>query len=525
MAKQGRNGQWLFGQRCTDASATSEAVVNPALDDQHGWDHILEITPPQNMLLPADLRTPVIACFVQIKTTKGKKPKTTVKLSNAVKAAKSNLPSFVFLFHYIKGAEPVLYGRHIWKDEIRHCLRRARKAGSKQLHKMTVTIKFTEADRLTCNPVDWVLAVLSTCGGLSYAKDKSDYVASVGYENMAHTGKFTVGPLNSYNELVLHELGLVEDLPISNFQLFDNRFGITSDTPIQALSEGRVKFSQDGRKVSVMLTSNSGDELEIPGLAWAPSFIGPDHPEFMIRVKAGHFNIVARTSDMVERLETQLDIKFDTATTFPFIDQLGLLAIFNWAPLGPVTARIDTEEGPLFRATVTLDEPVENWAENSWTCAKYLLDVLGREKCQNIKLALSDLNTMMQEHYPLAVLHDSSSIRFEGELKDEMQSFEKLSGYSYGSFDSWTFWLIHEMAVTDRSSDGGKKTLKLTTPKIVRKAVFKRPLDQTKEHAIDEFRQYLEWQSAAVATFEDGDLAAWTKGYKSKCDVNIKVHK
>ena len=178
MTNQGRNGQHEFAARCTEPNASAEVVVNSAADDQHGWDHILEITPPQNNALPADLRNPVISCFAQIKTTRSRKVQTTVKLSNAVKAAKSPLPSFIFLLQYDVSEKPVLYGKHIWKDEIRHYLKRARQAGDAPLHKKTVTVKFTSTDRVTCNPVDWVLAVLSTCGGDAYTLEKRKYVSS-----------------------------------------------------------------------------------------------------------------------------------------------------------------------------------------------------------------------------------------------------------------------------------------------------------------------------------------------------------
>ncbi|MGB3464989.1 MAG: hypothetical protein WBA74_06960, partial [Cyclobacteriaceae bacterium] len=100
MPKQGQHGENLFAARCTAPNAQADAVINPSLNDEHGWDHVVEIELPQAVARPADLRTPVLACYAQIKTTRGTKPKTTVKLSNALKAARSPAPSFVFLFHY-----------------------------------------------------------------------------------------------------------------------------------------------------------------------------------------------------------------------------------------------------------------------------------------------------------------------------------------------------------------------------------------------------------------------------------------
>lgn len=319
MTNQGRNGQWQFASLCTGPDVSVKAVVNPAVDDQHGWDHMLEITPHQNNILPADLQTHVISCFAQIKTTRDKKAETKVKLSNAVKAAKSPLPSFVFLFHYNEAGKSVLYGKHIWKDEIRHYLKRARQAGDAPLHKKMLTMKFTAEDRLSCNPVDWVLSVLATCGGDAYTLEKRKYVDSVGYETETHTGNFELGPLKSQADVVMHEIGLLADLPVTSFKLFDTRFGIKASAPLQELTDGRISFTKEGRPVTVKLRSSNGDEIELPGLAWAPSFIPLEHPEFRIRVKAGHIDIVAKPGNIDNHQTTKLNFQFDLQEERPFM--------------------------------------------------------------------------------------------------------------------------------------------------------------------------------------------------------------
>ena len=161
-----------------------------------------------------------------------------------MKAAKSPLPSFIFLLQYDVSEKPVLYGKHIWKDEIRHYLKRARQAGDAPLHKKTVTVKFTSTDRVTCNPVDWVLAVLSTCGGNAYTLEKRKYVDTVGYETEPRTWNFELGPIESPTEIVKHELDLRADLPVRNFKLFDTRFGIKASVPLKGNTAGRVRFTQ-----------------------------------------------------------------------------------------------------------------------------------------------------------------------------------------------------------------------------------------------------------------------------------------
>lgn len=524
MTNQGRNGQWRFSDLCTGPDVSVKAVVNPALDDQHGWDHMLEITPPLKKGLPADLQAHVISCFAQIKTTRRKNAETTVKLSNAVKAAKSPLPSFVFLFHYNKTGKPILYGKHIWKDEIRHYLKRARQAGEVPLHKKTVTVTFTAADRLSCNPVDWVLAVLTECGGDAYTLKKRKYVESVGYETETHTGNFELGPLKSHADIVMHEIGLLADLPVMNCKVFDTRFGIKASAPLQELTNGRVSFTQKGRPVTVKLQSSKGDEIELPGLAWAPSMIPLEHPEFRIRVKAGYLDIVAKPGDIADGQTTQLDVQFDLQEERPFIDQVGLLALINWSSFGPVSVSVEVVQGQLFGATINLNAPLEAWAKACWVCAQFFLNVLGSDRCKLTSIALLDFHRFMQEYFVLALVQDSNSIRFEGLFKSEMAEFSKLVGYSYGQFGDWTFGAIHEFEVVSQSQEGEKLTVYLTKPEIAKKFVFARPLEQSVKHIARDFQSFLARQAVPVATFDDGDLFEWGRSFKRNGTVAIEVH-
>ena len=524
MTNQGRNGQWRFANLCTGPDVSVGAVVNPALDDQHGWDHMLEITPQQNKNLPLDLQTHVISCFVQIKTTRGKNAETKVKLSNAVKAAKSPLPSFVFLFQYTKTGEPVLYGKHIWKKEIRHYLKRARQAGNAPLHKKTVTVTFTAADRLTCNPVDWILAVLATCGGDAYTLEKRKYVDSVGYEAETHTGNFELGPLKSHADIVMHEIGLLDDLPLKNFKLFDTRFGIKASAPLDELTDGRISFTQEGRPVTVKLRSSKGEEIELPGLAWAPSMIPMDHPEFRIRVKAGHIDIVAKRGDIDNCGTTKLNVQFDLQEERSFIEQAGLLALFNWSTFGPVSASVEIPQGQLFGATINLDAPLEPWVKQCWVCAQFFLNILGNEACKTTSISLLDFHRFMKDYFALSSIHEGNSIRFEGLFESEIEEFSKLVGYSYGQFGDWTFGAIHEFKVVSQSQKGDKLTVYLSQPEIVQRFVFARPLAQSITQIARDFKSFLTRQAMPVATFDDGDLFEWGRSYKSNGTLSIQVH-
>ena len=521
---QGRNGEAEFEALCTRAAVSAEdVVVNRAKDDQHGWDHILEVTPHQNNAQPADLRTGVISCFAQIKTTSGKKVETTIKLSNAVKAAKSPLPYFIFLFQYGVSEKPILYGKHIWKDEIRHYLKRARQAGDAPLHKKKVTVKFTSADRLKCNPVDWVLTVLTTCGGDAYTLEKRRYVDTVGYGTETNIAHFEIYPIESPDEIVKHELDLRPDLPVRNFKLIDTRFGIKKSVPLKGNTAGRVRFTRDKRSATLKLRSCKGnDEIELPGLAWIPRTIPWDHPESRTRVKAGHIDIVTGPGINNDHPPIHTIIDLDSPEERSFIDHVGLLALLNWGSLGPVSASVEDERGPLFDATLKFNAPLETWAEKSWVCAPYFLDILGRERCKKINISLPDFCRFMEDYFVLTAAQGSNPIHISGLSESEGAEFSKMVGYSYGQFGDWTFGAIHEFKVVSRSQEDEKFTVVLAKPKTICRDVYKRPLAQSVEHITRKFKGFLARQIVPVATFGNGDLFEWGKSYGS--NETIEVH-
>ena len=518
MSRQGRHGEARFSELCTDPTSTAVAVVNVSKDDEHGWDHIVEITRPQDNRLPADLRVPLITCFAQIKTTREAKPKTTVKLSNAVKAAKSPAPSFVFLFHYRNSGDPILYGRHVWCEEITYILKRARKAGDAPLHKKTVTIAFDEGDRLDVAPPDWILAVLGSLDGMAYAAQKGRLVETVGYEPGSLFGTFTIGPLTSAGDLVEHEVGLLEDLPFSEFALYDQRFGITTATPIQALTSGRVSFTSEGRPLTMRLISPAEETFDLPALGWAPFSAAPGDPEYRFRVRAGQVEFIFSGLGT-----SQISMTVDSTASFPLLQQLGLLMLQSWGFPGPVEVHIESEIGRLCSGSIRFDKPMDRWLVQIYDCAQYVLALFGRERCAAIEISLIELGEAMRNAYQLAVLHANASIRLEGKIEGELPEFDALVGYSYGALGDWSYGALHELTHRARSRNGDRQSLFFSHPKIVRTQVYKRPLEATRSDIEGEFESYRTSRTDKVASLANGDLTHWFADYPQNADLVLWV--
>lgn len=441
-----------------------------------------------------------------------------MKLTNAVKAAKSPAPSFVFLFHYRKGSEPILYGRHIWREEITRILKRARKAGDTPLHKKTVTIKFDQGDRLDVAPPDWMLAILGSLDGMSYAAQKGHLVETVGYEPGSHMAQFTVGPLTSINELVAHEIGLLADLPFSDFNVYDQRFGITAVTPIQSIASGRVSITSEGRPLTMRLISNDEEIFDLPALGWLPFIAAPEDPEFRLRIKSGQVEIILGGSET-----TQFDMTVDMTVSLPLIQQFGFLALRNWGSSGPVEVHIETEIGKLCSGSMRFDKPLDRWFVQLYECARYVLALFGRDKCMSIEMSLVEFSRTMQSACQLAALHASGSIRLVGEIRDDLPEFDVLIGYSYGALGDWTYGALHEIPYRARSREGNRQTLYFSRPRVVRTQIYKRPLQDARRGVEKEFENYRMNRTNRIASLMNGDLTSWFSNYPENADFVIRV--
>ena len=136
----GRQAQDEFKLLCSRASIS----CNPSLEDDHGWDFFVEIPMLHAEKLPADKLPPNKQILVQVRSTRGKVPKTSMKVSNALKFAGNELPCFVVLFHEDTASGTYIYAVHYWSQLIERALRRGRTASANNVptHKTTMTISF-----------------------------------------------------------------------------------------------------------------------------------------------------------------------------------------------------------------------------------------------------------------------------------------------------------------------------------------------------------------------------------------------
>ena len=254
----GRPAQDHFKLLCSQARVT----CNSSLEDDHGWDFIIELTPPQDADKPADKTPGVKKALIQVKSTYGKIPTTRIKIANALKFAKDDLPCFLVLFHYTKDLEPQVYVRHFWKELIARALKRARQASAenRSIHKIEMQVLFSGDDNHTNDHISWIISMVHD-NQIDYSSTKRTLYETIGYEDRKYRAELAFGPIKGIEEVVDHQLGLTEYLPVSKIRLIDSRFGIDAPVPILESERGRIQIRPNDIKGCTLALQNSTGDL------------------------------------------------------------------------------------------------------------------------------------------------------------------------------------------------------------------------------------------------------------------------
>ncbi len=505
MSRLGRQGELKFSSLCTDF-ASAEVVVNDANDDQHGWDHIVEISRPADPTLPADLQAAPLQCFAQIKSTRGSSCSVKLKLSNAIKAAKSALPCFVFLVKYnVGGVEPEFYGRHVWKDEISHWLKRAREmelSENTQIHKKTVSMRFGVSDRITGNPIAWILEVLDGVGP-DYAATKQQISKKVGYGKHSVQGTLNIIQTSPADSIVDLFLGLTPDLPFSNFVLHDFRFDILSKHPIQEFESGRVSITPTGQPVVLHLESSRSEAFDLPAQFFATNVVPYKDPQFKTRVMAGQIDFTFSP----QNTKCKFDWGLDRDKKFTLVEQAGLLTMLEWLEVGSVRFDVNTDTGKLYSGTVSQMEIAPDWVGPLAQSSRFLVDIIGKKISGTIDVSLYELNAVHKNICLAASLLANNSLRIEAEFESEIEPAQQMVGYFFGSVADWSFGFVVAYSNGVVVNNAKRVSMYFSNPKIVKKLVFKQDEAEMEKNIVKEFDRYCESKTVPVAFFENGNLA------------------
>lgn len=522
MSQQGRHGEVYFESLCENPNSKIDAVVNRSQNDLHGWDHVIDITPLNlKSHLPHDLQDQLYQSFVQIKTTSQRYATTSVKLSNALKSAKSSSPTFVFLLHYIKGKDfPILYGRHIWLFEIEDTLRRAREAESisKPLNKIDVPIRYGPSDIINGSPAEWIYEKIISCGGSNYAAEKLRIIQTVGYEGAGKVGTFNLS-IPKLDDLVSFEIGITKELPFEKFELFDERFGIKSKNPIEKFDKGFVSILPEGRPITMQISNGKGDTIKIPATAYTPMSVKPSDCGYRIRVVAGSLEIIISLNSR----QSKFNVKWDSHEIIPFIHQKGLLSYLSWSQEGPVQIKLSHDYGIIFSGSMKKSTEVYTWPTQYLNLCNYLEYLIDSERLKDLKLSLTDVSAVASDLYKISQIWSSGVIRYDVSLYNELQPFKSIIGYAYGNVGDIVFGATHTFDVRLVSNEGNKYSYYLEPPKTFDKFSYLKNGQEAKEIAESNLDSFLRNIDYPYALMENGNINTWLNQEGGSTLISVKT--
>lgn len=265
----GKAGESKFVSWCSDVGIT----INKAEEDKHGWDFLLELPVNRTTGAAFDLHKSNMICKVQVKATEGKKLSRSVELSNLHALATDPLPVFYLFLHFNNDATPVAaYLLYLDEGLIKRILKLAREhisAGEgERLHKKSLTLNYDETHRLS-EP--------SGLGLLKYIEEnyykrwerllgeKQATLNSAGFEDGNGAIYFTIKGAEQRENLILGSLGYANRVAVSDFSLWNKRFGIKDPKPVAAMTNAVMTMTRsDFIQTRVMITSSTAETLVLP---------------------------------------------------------------------------------------------------------------------------------------------------------------------------------------------------------------------------------------------------------------------
>lgn len=498
-----RHSEHHFASLCVAAGA----ACNKSEDDRHGWDHIIEIPLNPHPTHPPDRQPQLVTVFVQVKSTQTNTLTTRIKLSNALKAVQSDLPYFIVMFSY-SGSETRVYAKHVWlvlTERILKRVRQSEKRGLDSLHKQRFSVSFKAGDQIEESIiVKWIQNTVAAIGE-DYASKKIQMRTTCGYDKRRYIGKFTLGPLQNVQQIVDHEIGLLESLPVTDFVVHEKRFGIQSAHPEISSPKGRVQLQKAGARNAILVISNrSGDKVEFSANVRLPSLIPVDHEAFKVRVQAGVLDFTFSPG----RNQTQkFQLSYDDRAEYCLYDQSQFFDFIQWCKEGDVDLRLVSEKGVLWGAKVQIGHAVKDWQISDLrSYLKLLLNIGGDTQSRKILTTGRAIQDSMKSGYLIAMLADAHDLRIGTSTSVSEPEVSTFSGFGLIRLGNWHFTSILEFQVINVSRGPEFTAWDLQFSKFLMNSASLVEFEHAKATVKAAFDQHVESSGSRMMYFEDGDL-------------------
>ncbi|MEQ6888758.1 hypothetical protein ABE957_08760 [Halomonas sp. CS7] len=295
MSDLGNVGEADFKKWCHQA----DLAVNVAFVDKTGWDFIVEF-PLESSLAIRDIHTSPIQCKVQVKSTKSRRRKLSIELSNLKRLATDPKPAFIVFIEYDEDDEAEsAYLVHFDEELVSRVLKRLHEIEQgeevKKLNETTMTVKYGEQNKMEfANGRSLKKEILSCVSGRldDYVEKKLMHLKTCGYESGAGKLTFKANCGEDLNSLVEMSLGLRDQVEISNVIGFEERFGIPAKQPFTNEDRGFLSLSvePDGECILIFKESKLSPGLSFRASLYKSPF-NPGVPDSYkaIRLKGSFF--------------------------------------------------------------------------------------------------------------------------------------------------------------------------------------------------------------------------------------------
>ena len=315
----GEKGESRFREICADA----KLVCNKADRDRTGWDFIVEFPFDNMKSTPLDSRSTPISCHVQVKTLLESSNSFSMRLSSAERLAKELKPSFIYIFKVNKGKQITeAFLVHLLDQRLAAILKRLRKEEARgttaeKINQKAISMTLLDSERIEPNGSSLRAAIgLVSHGGIyAYAAMKKAQLEKIGFETVSYEGKMSLH-LRDEEEIVDAFLGIKKEIPVSNFKIFQKRFGIKLPQGVHATG----KITIEPHPFDQCIVSIYSDELSQPAVFNAEIFLPgiPNLPRNKMKalIKAPLFTITIEQKEDTSTYTFAWEVGGETQNTF-----------------------------------------------------------------------------------------------------------------------------------------------------------------------------------------------------------------
>ena len=381
----GRHAQDKFKSLCSKFNVT----CNPSIEDDVGWDFILEIPAPETKNISSDKLPTNRQALVQVKSTTGKRRSTTMKVSNALNLARFESPCSIVFFHEYPAENGHIYARHFWSSLIELSLRKGRTASAngKEPHKTKMRVGFSDSDNHSDNLVEWIV---STVNGLpsDYALEKVKLYKSIGYEEHGFRGKVTIKLTEGIQDWVDHQLGLKESLPATEIELMDMRFGIETPHPLPEAKGARISIQPHPiEDLRILLRSGNDRVISLPSTLTIPHLPG-------IEIKDQQSLVRSWMMDILLLPERKINITFNVQfqESLPLAKLIQATRFFSW-PGNPIDFKLFRKDTIVMGSRIDLPPAGDEcYFRRLAEFAETLEDIASQAGRADLSLSITDLD-------------------------------------------------------------------------------------------------------------------------------------